>query len=462
MAHITISSITPQLGSNESPASVRITGSGFISDVRVFIGDSITGIECTNVIVANSNTITCTVPSLIVPDLYDITVFSNADTDDTDILPDAYRIMFPQPDFPYTSETQAVIKARMLEGLSDRWNVSEGTFVSDIMSAAALESARVYIRLRDAAENFFPQFARGEFLDLISEMFGLTRDIASKGIGNVLVSGIDGTNIPILTNFSTQVVLGQSTAAIVFESTTAATITGGTATVPVRALLGGSAGNVSVNQIVRLLGSIDGVSSVNNPTAIAGGTDNEDDDAFRSRFLSFVRDPVAGGNKQDYITWALEITAVGDVSVVPLGRGAGTVDVYVVDTDFVPADGGLLATVQNHIAPTPTDQGGGKAPIGADVLVLSPTTFDIDVDATIVPVSGFLGTDVINNVEAALTEFINELPIGEDVLYVRIANVIHDTLGVDNYSSLLVNAGVADITISVSQTSLTDVLTITE
>jgi len=64
-----------------------------------------------------------------------------------------------------------------------------------------------------------------------------------------------------------------------------------------------------------------------------------------------VRNPSAGGNKADYVKWALEVAGVGSVSVVPLKYGNGTVSVAIVDKDMQPASEELVQRVQEHIAP---------------------------------------------------------------------------------------------------------------
>lgn len=47
------------------------------------------------------------------------------------------------------------------------------------------------------------------------------------------------------------------------------------------------------------------------------------------RVLDDIRHPPAGGNKYDYRAWAREVTGVADAWTVPMGQGAGTVDLVV-------------------------------------------------------------------------------------------------------------------------------------
>lgn len=52
--------------------------------------------------------------------------------------------------------------------------------------------------------------------------------------------------------------------------------------------------------------------------------------ALLSRLLDYLRRPPAGGNKYDYVKWALEITNVVAAYPIPLGQGLGSVDVVIV------------------------------------------------------------------------------------------------------------------------------------
>lgn len=56
----------------------------------------------------------------------------------------------------------------------------------------------------------------------------------------------------------------------------------------------------------------------------------ETDADLLARLLEYIRRPPAGGNKYDYVKWALEITNVKAAYCVPLGQGPGSVDVVIV------------------------------------------------------------------------------------------------------------------------------------
>ena len=53
----------------------------------------------------------------------------------------------------------------------------------------------------------------------------------------------------------------------------------------------------------------------------------ESDEALLARLLDYIRRPPAGGNKNDYEQWALDLAYVAAAWCYPLGQGLGTVDV---------------------------------------------------------------------------------------------------------------------------------------
>lgn len=78
----------------------------------------------------------------------------------------------------------------------------------------------------------------------------------------------------------------------------------------------------------------------------------ETDAALLSRLLEYIRRPPAGGNRYDYVKWALEITNVKSAYCIPLGQGPGSVDVVIVaepSTGSEIPSAGLLAEVWAYI-----------------------------------------------------------------------------------------------------------------
>ena len=79
---------------------------------------------------------------------------------------------------------------------------------------------------------------------------------------------------------------------------------------------------------------------------------NESDAELLGRLLEYIRRPPAGGNKYDYVKWALEVENVKAAYCIPLGQGPGSVDLVIVadpstGSDIPSAD--LLTEVREYI-----------------------------------------------------------------------------------------------------------------
>ena len=53
------------------------------------------------------------------------------------------------------------------------------------------------------------------------------------------------------------------------------------------------------------------------------------DDALLTRILEYIQRPPAGGNKYDYVKWAMSIDNIAAAWCFPIARGLGTVDVVI-------------------------------------------------------------------------------------------------------------------------------------
>jgi len=249
-----------------------------------------------------------------------------------------------------TDQTFETILARLLSYVPDNYDKSQGSFVYDALAPVAAELTQATIWAQEVLRRGFAQTTFGTYLDLRAEEHGLSRIPASKATGYVTFFGDSGTVIPEGTIVSTP--SSELAPAVFFRTTTQAVISdAGEVSVPIEALDEGIEGNVAAGAISVLSTPIQGVARIENEQATSGGADTEDDASLLARYLEWVRNPSAGGNKADYVKWALEVAGVGSVSVVPLKYGNGTVSVAIVDKDMQPASEELVQRVQEHIAP---------------------------------------------------------------------------------------------------------------
>ena len=249
-------------------------------------------------------------------------------------------------------QTEESIRQRMLNNLPSDLDKSEGSFIWDAVSPAAIELALAALWAQEVLRRGFASTTFGPYLDLRAEEHGITRRPAVKATGQVKFTGTTGTVVPAGTRVATPADAITGTPSVEFVTTATATIDStGVVTVNVEAVEAGAAGNVPAGAISLMVTPVPGVTSVTNLAATSGGLDTEDDASLLARFLQRVRSPSSSGNKADYIRWASEVPGVGGVSVVPVKYGPGTVSVAIIGLDKKPASQELVDAVQDYIAP---------------------------------------------------------------------------------------------------------------
>jgi uncharacterized phage protein gp47/JayE len=190
-----------------------------------------------------------------------------------------------------------------------------------------------------------PYTATGEYLEAWAALKKVYRESATPAIGTATFTGTSGT-----ISIGTQMVRGDG---YVYTATTNGTISAGTVTVSIQAVLApidpvsnptgnGAAGNASVGTVLTLQSAITGIQSGGvAASALTGGADVELDESLRSRMLLAYQNPPQGGDRSDYVEWALAISGVARAWCAPNGYGAGTVVVYTMFDTAESAHGGF-------------------------------------------------------------------------------------------------------------------------
>ncbi len=141
----------------------------------------------------------------------------------------------------------------------------------------------------------------------------------------------------------------------------------------------------------------------------------ESDADLLARLLDYLRRPPAGGNKYDYVKWALTITNVKAAYAIPLAQGVGTVDVVIVaDKDTTGSDiptQALLDEVKTYIDDV--------RPVTAKYTrVLPPTILLQDVTLT---VAGAAANKL--QIIADVTAYLNTMVPGQTLYRSQLANI---------------------------------------
>lgn len=282
---------------------------------------------------------------------------------------------------PFERPTLATLVARIRADFRSRLGIAGQLLrraMADVLAATWAGAVHMlHGHLDWLSKQLFAKTAEREQLLVQASMYGLSPIPASFASGTLAATGTNGSNIPL----DTILVRDDGER---YRVTVAQTISGGTATVPVEAVVAGASGNLATGETLVLETPISGVNStmtVNSP-GLSGGADIESTEAFRTRFLERLQEPPQGGSEQDYIAWAKQVAGVTRVFVYPNEGGLGTVVVrFVRDNDgtgtAILPDSGEVATVQGVLDI--------NRPVTADVTALAPTSSNVNFNLHISP-----------------------------------------------------------------------------
>lgn len=315
--------------------------------------------------------------------------------------------------------------------------------------AAAAELESLYAYADWGLTQSFPQTASGTYLDYQGTLRGLSRRSGTCAGGTIRFILDMAREEPVTIDKGTVC----TTAGLVrFVTTQAAVIAAGQTQVdvPAEAEQPGTAGNVAAGTITYLSLAPAGVASCTNPAAFTGGTEPEDDEAFRARILdSFQRLP-NGANAAYYENRVLEHEGVSACTVIPRYQGVGTVGI-VVAGPAGPADEELIAAIQADLE--------AVREIAVEVTVMAPTTVSVPVTVQIWPKSGVTQEVAAAAVRTAIEQFFTGERLSKPVYRAALGNCIYDTSVVENF---VLQAPAEDVAITQTQLPVCGAISITE
>lgn len=213
----------------------------------------------------------------------------------------------------------------------------------------------------------------------------------------------------------------------------------------------GSKANTYFGEIIPV-NTIPSLAKIEIVELLSAGYDVESDDSLRERYYEYRRLPATSGNESHYMIWAKEVPGIGDVRVIPLWNGGGTVKVIVADTDREEVSEETVLKVKSHIE--------SKRPVGADVTVESAVYKDIMVKAKLKIEDGYDLSTIEKEISDKVSTYykgINPTVHSEsknysiEVSYAKIGSLILSTKGVLDYSDYTLNDEMSNITLDVNE-----------
>jgi uncharacterized phage protein gp47/JayE len=336
----------------------------------------------------------------------------------------------------YETLTVEDIKNSILSRMVTDIDVREGSFTNDMISAVAYEIWNGYQSLDTIVPIAYVDESSGKYIDKRCAEYGIKRKEGTKAKVNLAITGTNGTIIPKDKVFLTS-------DGLEFVTNETVTITDGTAKITATAAEIGEAYNVEAGIVTRQFVNMSGLTSVTN-VAATGGSDQETDTALVKRLYNYLQKPASSGNANHYKQWALEVDGVGDAKVNPLWNGPGTVRIQIVGNNKEPVDATIIAKCMDYIEE--------KRPVGASVTVTSAERLDIDVEASITINNSTTIAKVQEAFKKVLDNYLNKIAFETyTVVYNRIAYMLLDIDGVNDYASLKINGGTSNIVVGEEQ-----------
>ena len=208
---------------------------------------------------------------------------------------------------------------------------------------------------------------------------------------------------------------------------------------------GGLSGNVQANKISQLLGALPGVESVFNPRAAEGGADGETIERFSVRGPRTVRHRGRAITPSDYETLARESSpAVAVARAIPTRNPSGRILPGWVTLLIIPQSKEKRPWpsfgLREHIRKYVEERAPGDVAAAAQIYVTGPDYIEVDVAATVKPVSPSEAGAVEQRTRQALEAFLHPLTggpegrgweLGRDAYVSDIAGVMERVDGVD-------------------------------
>nr|WP_243838159.1 baseplate J/gp47 family protein [Nitratidesulfovibrio liaohensis] len=305
--------------------------------------------------------------------------------------------------------------------------------VAVLARAVAGTQHGLYGYLDYLAAQVVPDTADEEHLLRWANWWGVARKAAEAASGTVTFTGISGTSIPAGT-------LLQRTDGTEFQTMADVAIAGGSAVAQVEAVVEGTVGNTAAGLVLRLATTLSGVQSAATIGAagLTGGTEAETVEALRTRLRAYVQEQPQGGATNDWVTWALQVSAVTRAWAYPRYVGRGTVGLaFVCDNapgTIIPGVD-MVATVQAYL------EHPDRCPPGCEPLVFAPTPAPLVFQlADLAPAQA----SVRLAIEAALRELVlREAEPGGTLLISHVREVISTAAGEYDHVLLYPTANVA-------------------
>lgn len=330
----------------------------------------------------------------------------------------------------FEEKTYETILERMKGRVSDSMDKREGSIIHDALAPTAIELQLVYIDLDTILREVFTDTATREFLTRRAEESAVIPHEPTAAVwkAELLPKTLD---VEVGTRFNCDSmnlsVIGKQEDGIYELACETA----------------GTAGNRCQGELIPI-NYVPGLERASLLELLNPGTDEEETEAFRSRYLTKIRKPATSGNKYEYYNWAMACEGVGAAKVFPRANGPGTVKVVIANAEKGAASEILCQQVFEYIEE--------QRPVGAQVEVASAKELSISITAKVELGKDFYLGQVQTAFREKLAEWLRDQAFeAEDISVAHVGKLLLETDGVEDYSTLVLNGDAQNVPLSEEQ-----------
>ena len=270
--------------------------------------------------------------------------------------------------------------------------------IYDALAPAAMELSEAYIELDNTIANTFAATCSRDFLILFAEEHGLEVKTATPAVIKLLTTPLS-VSVPLDSMFT----IGSYNYTItekLADGEYAATCN----------QAGVDGGSITADMDIVPVVEINDLETITFDSVIEVGTDDEDTESLRKRYINSLKPFSFGGNVADYTYKTLSIDGVGACRVFRAGDSygdiipGGYVTVVILDTSYGPASDAIISSVQNALDPDP-GTGKGLAPIGHVVTVETCSDADISITLALSTYDNSITTDIEEIIQTAIERY---------------------------------------------------------
>ncbi|MDF2873319.1 MAG: Baseplate family protein [Sporomusa sp.] len=293
----------------------------------------------------------------------------------------------------YENMTFDVIMQRMLSTVSNTVDKREGSIIWDALAPAALEMQLAYIEMDVILNESFADTQSRTYLIKRAAERGITPTAATYAIAK----GQFNIDVPIGSRYSLDelnYVVTEKISDGIFKLSCETS---------------GSDANSYLGTLIPI-DYINGLQTAALTEILIPGEDEEETEAFRTRYFNSFDRIAFGGNRADYVEKVEKIQGVGGVKPYRAWQGGGTVKLVIINSEWQAPSAEMVNTVQTLIDPTVNAGDGlGTAPIDHVVTVFGVTNQVINLETDITFQSGWNFNESRPYIEEALDAYYKEL-----------------------------------------------------